>query len=163
MHRSYASILGPTLLSVVVACCATLNGQEKTAAEPLTDISILGPQSSAVVRIVNQGIMSPLSPGHFGPQELITRRQFVVAVHRLFHTALLQKEPLFHDVPSTDPDFEAINSVARFMQRQAFCPGCALNNNFLPEAPVSQTVQAVTLVSILNSRHQLELVSAADS
>ena len=163
MYRRYAPILGPALLSLLIVCCTRAGAEEKTTTAPLTDISILGPASDAIIRIVNQGIMTPLSPGVFGPLDNTTRRQFVVAVQRLFHLTPAQNQPLFHDVPSTDPDLGAINSVAPFMQRQAFCPGCALNNEFRPEAPISVTAEAVTLTSILNSRHQIELTNASDA
>jgi hypothetical protein len=163
MRRSYASILGLALLSALFMCCTSSSAQGQTTIKPLTDISILGAQSDAIVRVVNQGIMAPLSPGLFGPQEITTRRQFMVAVQRLFSLTPARTEPLFHDVLSTDRDFEAINSVAPFMQRQAFCPGCALNNDFRPEAPISVTEEAVTVTSILNSRQQLELINASDA
>ena len=47
--------------------------------------------------------------------------------------------------PSTDPDFEAVNSVAPLMQPRAFCPTCQLSSAFHPEAPMSWTEVAVTL------------------
>jgi len=163
MVRRYAPILGPVLLSLLIVCCTRAGAEEKTTTASLTDISILGPESDAIIRIVNQGIMTPLFPGVFGPQDNTTHRQFVVAVQRLFRLTPAQNQPLFHDVPSTDPDLVAISSVAPFMQRQAFCPGCQLNNDFRPNAPITVTAGAVTLTSILNSRHQLELTSAADA
>jgi len=161
--RHHASILGPALLGVLVVCCANSSAQKKSATAALTDISNLGPQRDAIVRVLNQGIMPPLSPGGFGPLQITTRRQFVVAVHRLFRLASVQKQPQFHDVPPTDPDFDAISSVVPFMHLQAFCPGCALNNDFRPDAPISLTLQAVTLTSVLNSRHQIELVNPSEA
>jgi hypothetical protein len=163
MRPRSASILGPALLSVLFLYCASLSAQEKAANQTLTDISILGGQSDAVVRIVNQGIMAPLSPGLFGPEDITTRRVFAVAMQRLFRLASARKEPLFEDVPPTDADFEAINSVAPFLERQAFCPGCALINDFRPDAPIAVTEEAVALTSVLNSRRQLELVKASDA
>lgn len=158
MRFSYLTNLSLALFGFLLGYCSS-----SYAAQPLTDISILGSQSDAVVRIVNQGIMTPLSPGLFGPQETDKRRQFAVAVQRMFRLAPLQKAQVFHDVPSTDPDFGAINAVAPFMQAQAFCPGCALSKDFHPDAPISVTQEAVTLSSVLNSRHQVELVSRTNA
>ena len=143
--------------------CALSNAQQNTAAATLTDISSLGAQSSAVVRIVNQGIIAPLSPGNFGPQEIITRRQFAVAVKRMFGLQIPLHQPAIHDVADSDPDAAAIKAAASYMQSQAFCPTCALNNNFEPDAPMSEVLQAVTLTSILESRHQFSLVSTNDA
>jgi hypothetical protein len=144
-------------------CCALANAQQNTAAATLTDISSLGAQSSAVARIVNQGIIAPLSPGNFGPQEIISRRQFAVAMKRMFDLQIPPHPPAIHDLADSDPDAAAIKATASFMQSQAFCPTCALNNNFEPDAPMSEILQAVTLTSILESRHHFALVSTSDA
>ena len=72
-------------LLIGLSCFATpARAQQGEGVEALTDIAALGQNRDAVVRIVKQGIMTPLSPQQFAPHEITTRRQFAVAVQRLF-------------------------------------------------------------------------------
>jgi hypothetical protein len=152
-------------LLIGLSCFATLvQAQQGGGAKALTDIAALGQNRGGVVRIVKQGIMTPQSPAQFAPHEITTRRQFAVAVQRLFRLEVAQTgHPSFSDVPATDPDYQSIEAVAPHLQRQAFCPGCAMNTNFRPDAPIGVTLEAVVLTSILVTRSQIELVDPAES
>ena len=133
--------------------------QSQLRSEPIIrDIDDHPDQVAAIERMVSQGVMRVTSPGSFSPDKFVTRRQFAACIQRLFGLPATLGKQRFDDVPPTDPDYAAINSIAPYMKRQAFCPGCQLNRKLNPDQAVSQIEQAVILTSLLIERHQLTLV-----
>lgn len=154
------------LLSVATLVATLFVSVEQCRAQlphiQITDVKTGSTQSGAIGRIVDQGIMVPTSPGIFAPQNPVTRREFAVSLQRLFAIAPIGGAKPFNDVALTDPDFNVINAMAPYFSKQAFCPGCALNNNLQPEQPISIIEQAVVLTNLLIGRHSVSLVNDGD-
>jgi hypothetical protein len=163
MHRwgalSVTAALSFALLASGEPCIAVAQVQSVAIA----DIADHPGQAGAIKRMVSQGVIPLASPGKFAPDEPVTVREFAASVQRLFGLKPTSGEQRFDDVPPTDPDYATINSIAGYMNRQAFCPGCLLNRNLNPNQPISQVQQAVILTSLLIARHQLTLVSPEDA
>lgn len=93
----------------------------------------------------------------------LTRREFAVLVQQAFPLPPPSQPINFPDVPRSDPAYQAIQTVASFMNSQVLCPGCLLNPNFFPDQPVTRAISIITLLRILQASHRLKLLSASDS
>lgn len=135
------------------------HGQIQSAHGTIADVLENG-TGGAIARMVDQGIIPLMSREKFEPTKIVTGRQFAVAVSRMFNLQDSRKKPLFRDVPSDDPDFAAINSIAPYLQRQAFCPGCLLAKTFQPDATLSPVAEAAILTGLLIDRHDVSLLDS---
>ena len=97
------------------------------------------------------------------PTSILTRGAFAARMQQTFHLPVPDRPKVFPDVPSSDPLYSAVESVAPFMDEQVLCPGCQLNANFFPADPVSRGVSAITMVRILAANNRLQLLSDAES
>jgi hypothetical protein len=91
------------------------------------------------------------------------RRDFAVLQQAGFQLPPPQHTVDFPDLPSTDPDYAAIQAAAPFMSLQILCAGCMLSKNFGPDLQVSRAGFTVSVVRILVSRNQLQLVNIVES
>jgi S-layer homology domain len=133
--------------------------QQKAPVEQITDLPADSAQKDAITRIVSQGIMAPLSAGTFAPQSPTTLRQFAVSMQHLFQLPRVTGGQKFIDVPASDLDFAALTSFVPYLERQAFCPGCALNDSLRPDNSISSAAEAVAITSILIERRRITLVT----
>ena len=91
------------------------------------------------------------------------RRDLAVLQQSSFQLPPPQHPTDFPDVPSTDPNYAAIEAAAPFMNLQILCHGCMLSKNFGPDVQVSRAGFMISMVRILVSRNQLQLVNTVES
>jgi hypothetical protein len=163
--RSLCFSLRPLVLAALFAACAlSVAAQPKITSTPkITDLPADAKQKAAITRMVSQGIMQPVAGTTFAPRNPTELRQFAVSAQRLFQLPTPSAVPKFADVSPNDPDSAALRSLYPYLQRQAFCPGCSLNNNLHPNSSISQGSAAVAVTSILIARGRFPLVTAAQA
>lgn len=143
--------------AVVVRAAFAQQGPE------LTDVSAGSTEAKGIKNLVAQGVMSPIAPGKFDPAAAINRRDFAVALERLFSLSAPEKAIKFSDVRQGDAGYAAIEAVAQYMDKQVPCPNCDIGTKFSPDAHVSRAQSAITLVRILVAQHKLQLVNESES
>lgn len=146
---------------------APLEALPTTAAEPhraatptFSDLANYAAQRSAIEHMVSQGIMSPISPGKFGPEAPVTRGDFATSMLYMFNLPEWAKPTEFPDVARTSAIYPAVSAAAPFMNLQILCFGCALGENFMPRQPISRAESTVVLVRILLARRQIQVLSS---
>lgn len=144
----------------VCGWAASIEAQQTKPNQTVSDITGTATQKEAISRMLNQRVMKPAAPGKFSPQEPMTLRQFAISMRQLFGLTTEGELMHFNDLPPTDPDFSAIQALVPHLQRQAFCPGCSLNNNLYPDRPISTILESAALASVLLQRKQITLVTA---
>jgi len=135
-----------------------------TAARALefSDVAANHAARPAIIRMVSQGILRPLSPAKFGPDEPLTRGEFVVAVQRMF--GLRAKKTVdFSDVPPDNPIYGALQAVEPYLGRQLLCFGCALGSTFAPNEAISSAEAVLSLTLVLVSKGKLKPASADET
>jgi chitobiase/beta-hexosaminidase-like protein/S-layer family protein len=91
------------------------------------------------------------------------RRDFAVLQQTSFQLPPPQQTVDYPDLPSTDANYAAIQAAAPFMNLQILCQGCMLSKNFGPDLQVSRAGYTISVIRILVSRNQLQLVNIVET
>lgn len=126
----------------------------------LTDLPSVPTQRDAITRIVAQGIIPPVTAATFNPNGTVTRAEFAVMLQRLFSLSPPMRVVSYPDVPTSNPRFSAIQAAAPYMNRQAFCFGCALSTRFAPRQLLTRAEATVVILRVLASQGRVRPLSA---
>jgi hypothetical protein len=128
----------------------------------LTDIADHPAESPAIQRVLQQGIMQPVSPGIFKPESNITRGDFAVMMQRMFALSAPKVATRFSDLETNSAYFAAVTAVAPYFNRQVLCVGCLLPTTFQPGREITRAEMAVTMINILISQKKISPLSGND-
>lgn len=148
---------------VLFAAAVLVSAAFARQTEELTDVSASSMEAKAIRNLVAQGVMTTVAPGKFAPAAPMDRRDFAVALQRLFNLPAPDKAVKFSDVHQEDATYAAIEAVAPYMDKQVPCPACDIGSKFSPNAHVSRAQAAITLVRILLAQQKLQLMSETES
>lgn len=94
---------------------------------------------------------------------LFTRAEFALLMQQQFALPAPKHPRSFPDVSPNDPAYAAIEAAASFMDPMVLCPGCELTRNFFPNQSVTRAVSTVTIVRILVSRGNIQMLTPAQA
>lgn len=94
---------------------------------------------------------------------IVTRRQFAVQIQQQFGLQPPANPVNFPDVPPSDPNYIAIEAVAPYMNAQVLCPTCMLNPKFFPDYPITNGIETLTTIRILQAFNQVTLLDLQTS
>lgn len=124
---------------------------------PFQDVTSQDWNQSAITILSAEGVMGAATPGHFNPQQLITRSEFASAAARLFNLAAPPHPVMFTDLPVDRAANSDVQAVAPFMDfTQA--NGAA---SFRPNDAYDSQHAAATLVRILSARGAIRILGDA--
>ena len=123
-----------------------------------TDATTLGPLEQFVFKSSTSFNCSSINA-----PVVVTRRDFAVQMQQQFNLPQPSTPINFPDVPRSDPAYLAVEAAAPYMNMQILCPTCMFNPKFFPDYPVSNAVEAITLVRLLQSFSGLTLLDAQTS
>jgi hypothetical protein len=131
-------------------------------AHPIKDLAQYKAEQPAVLRIVSQGIISPIALGMFGPTVTVTRGDYAVMLQRLFALRPPTHVMVFPDVTRSDPRYAAIQAAGAYMNRQIFCFGCQLKEQFSPNQAITNGEAIVYLMRILGAKGLVKPLAPSD-
>jgi len=118
----------------------------------------------AITSMVEQGVMRSASQARFNPAGINGRGDFAASIQQMFNLPVPAQKLDFPDVPTSSPNYMAVQAIAPYLGRQIRCPGCALTSTLGPNEPVSRLEAAIVLTNILIAQKKVVFVSpeAAD-
>ncbi len=93
----------------------------------------------------------------------LTRGNFAAFLQKQYNLSPPSQPLNFPDVPSSRPDYAAIQASAVFMNAQLLCPTCYLRPQFYPDEPIYRDISTLALLRILIANGKVQLLSAPDS
>lgn len=136
----------------------------ESSSKYIVPISLTASATLRAVAIASGRSLSEATSATYECQKVtLTRREFAVLVKQAFPLRLPAQSMNFPDVSPHDPDYQAIQTVAPFMNSQVLCPGCQLNLNFFPDQPVTRAISTITLVRIVLANGRMQLLGNSES